>query len=76
MRLNGYEYRKDLAAFANEAARLHSERGAAALAEISVTDLRACLFYEWRRWRHLGEDPEGSALDYGRSLIEAIRVAT
>lgn len=28
----------------------------------TVDELRACLFFEQRRWRHMGEDPEGESL--------------
>lgn len=28
----------------------------------TVNELRACLFFEQRRWRHMGEDPEGESL--------------
>ena len=39
----------------------------------SLTDLRACLFYEQRRWRHFGEAPDDEAMSYIRGLILAIR---
>lgn len=59
--LNGYETSRalglgDLHVWANEraeeAARTGSWRGTA-------IELWLCLFYEHRRWRHFGEEPEG-----------------
>ena len=40
----------------------------------SLTDLRTCLFYEARRWRHLEKDPNKSGMDYIHALLDAIRV--
>jgi hypothetical protein len=39
----------------------------------SLTDLRTCLFFEQRRWRHFGERPHGDAMVYIRKLLERIR---
>ncbi|GFP19938.1 hypothetical protein HKBW3S03_01442 [Candidatus Hakubella thermalkaliphila] len=39
----------------------------------SLSDLRACLFFEQRRWRHFGEDPDKETMVYIQALIEAIR---
>lgn len=39
----------------------------------SLTDLRTCLFFEQRRWRHFGEVPDADAMVYIRSLLEQIR---
>ena len=39
----------------------------------SVDVLRACLFFEQRRWRHFGETPDAEARDYFDALLEAIR---
>ena len=39
----------------------------------SLTDLRTCLFFEQRRWRHFGEDPEGEDMAYIREVVEKIR---
>jgi hypothetical protein len=41
--------------------------------EQSLTDLRTCLFYEARRWKHLEKNPNKAALAYVHSLVEAIR---
>ena len=39
----------------------------------SLTDLRTCLFFEQRRWRHFGWEPDEEAMRYIRALVEAIR---
>ena len=39
----------------------------------SLTDLRTCLFFEQRRWRHFGEDPDDETLAYLRNLVEKVR---
>ena len=38
-----------------------------------LIELRSCLFFEQRRYRHFGWDPDEDAMVYIRSLIEAIR---
>jgi hypothetical protein len=40
----------------------------------SLTDLRTCLFFEARRWKHLEKDPNKAGLEYVRALLEAIRI--
>ncbi len=40
----------------------------------SLTDLRTCLFFEARRWKHLEKAPNKAGLEYVRALVEAIRV--
>jgi hypothetical protein len=37
------------------------------------TDLRTCLFFEQRRWRHFGYKPDRAAMKYIRGVIEQIR---
>lgn len=39
----------------------------------SLDEARACLFFEMRRWRHFGEEPDEEALAYMRQLVEGIR---
>lgn len=39
----------------------------------SLIKLRTRLFFEQRRWRHFGEEPDGEALAYIHGIIEAIR---
>jgi hypothetical protein len=40
----------------------------------SLTDLRTCLFYEARRWRHLDKNPNQKGMEYIHALVDAIRV--
>ena len=51
-----------------------------ALAEIanarrraSLADLRMCLFFEQRRWRHFGDEPDEDGMQYIRELVCLIR---
>lgn len=39
----------------------------------SLSDLRTCLFYEQRRWRHFGEEPDTNAMAYINRVMEQIR---
>ena len=39
----------------------------------SLAELRTCLFFEQRRWRHVGEEPSQGAMIYIRNVIEQIR---
>ena len=39
----------------------------------TLTNLRACLFFEQRRWHHFGEAPDREGIAYIRGLIEDIR---
>ncbi len=39
----------------------------------TLTELRTCLFFEQRRWRHFGNAPEGKRLAYIHGLVEGIR---
>ena len=51
-------------------------RAAAAIANSrrhnSLDDLRTCLFFEFRRWRHYGTEPDEEALPYFRELLVSI----
>lgn len=40
----------------------------------SLTELRTCLFYEARRWRHLEKTPSKPGMEYIHSLLDAIRI--
>jgi hypothetical protein len=40
----------------------------------TMTDLRTCLFFEQRRWRHFGEDPDPSTMEYIHGIVEKIRI--
>jgi len=39
----------------------------------SLDELRTCLFFEQRRWRHFGESPDEAAMAYVRGIVEQIR---
>jgi hypothetical protein len=39
----------------------------------TLDDLRTCLFFEQRRWRHFDRHPEEESMTYIRALLEAIR---
>ena len=43
-------------------------------ADKNLADLRTCLFFEQRRWRHFGKDPDKKAMVYIRQILEAIRI--
>ena len=38
----------------------------------TLTELRICLFFEQRRWRHYGYIPDETAMSYIRSLVTEI----
>ena len=39
----------------------------------TLTEYRACLFFEQRRWRHFAEEPDPESLTYIRRLVAGIR---
>jgi hypothetical protein len=39
----------------------------------TLTELRICLFFEDRRWRHFGESPDAAGMVYIHGLIAKIR---
>ena len=41
----------------------------------SLTELRACLFFEQRRWRQFDVPPQGRPMEHILRLLEAIRTA-
>ncbi len=41
--------------------------------DTTLTELRICLFFEDRRWRHFGESPDAAGMVYIHSLIAKIR---
>jgi hypothetical protein len=41
-----------------------------------TSDLRACLFFEQRRWNLFGGEPEGRARAYAAALVRAIATAS
>jgi hypothetical protein len=70
---NGYEAWgsfANCAQIANHWAHVYAERQELPQ---SLTELRTCLFFEQRRWRHFGYDPDDEAMAYIRALLEEIR---
>ena len=41
---------------------------------LSLTDLRTCLYYEARRWNHFKKSPSKKRMEYIRALMDGIRV--
>jgi len=39
----------------------------------TLEELRACLWYEQRRWRFLGREPDTEGMRYAGALIRAMR---
>jgi len=39
----------------------------------TLAELRTCLFFEQRRWRHFGDEPDRDALNYMQSLVTSTR---
>ncbi|MCX6304066.1 MAG: hypothetical protein NT040_03770 [Bacteroidetes bacterium] len=65
---DGYNKIKDIALFANKVVAAF-QNGHAIVVKLTLTELRACLFYEQRRYRHFGEDPEGKDRDYINIIV-------
>ena len=70
---DGYERFERVAEFANNNTALyHADK--ATINRRTLTELRACLFFEQRRFRHMDEEPENGDLEYIHALLEAILV--
>lgn len=68
---NGYEvFGDDLGALANHELE-RFEAGEPLSDDVEV--LRGCLFFEQRRWRHYGKEPDGAGWDYISSVLDALR---
>lgn len=39
----------------------------------SLSELRTCLFFEQRRWRHFGDNPDEDSMAYIREVVAKIR---
>lgn len=70
---NGYDHCGSFDACATLANRSAEDYGTSGRLPAGLSELRACLFFEQRRWRHVQEDPEGPDLEYVKALIESIR---
>jgi hypothetical protein len=75
-RFDGYERLgfDELAALGNGSADEFASTGLID-PELSVDQLRACLFFEYRRSHHLRHVPGAESSAYIRALVDAIRVA-
>ena len=70
---DGYAHWGDRCAeFAEAAAAAFHDHGAV---PASLSDLRACLFYEQQKWRWQDRDPDGPSRAYLQALLDAIRAA-
>ena len=70
---DAYSYRDDLGEYANQIAEDYRARGEDSMSGVPLDDLRACLFFEQRRWRHFGRNPEGPDWEHVLCLLEVIR---
>jgi hypothetical protein len=69
--IDGYEVAggERCGALANALAEQYHRVGSAAFSEVSTEDIRCALFFEQRRWRHFGEEPDGRAMGYILALV-------
>ena len=73
--VDGYVYtmlelKRECGDLANERLSVFEKTG---IWEGSFEELRCCLFFEQRRWRHFGIDPEGNQLLEVQKLYLAVR---
>ena len=66
---DGYAYWEDLPELANRVLQRWTRDRSL---PTTLDELRACLFYEQRRWHHFGEDPAGRSARYMWALVDAI----
>ena len=71
---NGYEHWGSFEKCGEVANSIRDEYKATGELSTNLTDLRTFLFFEARRWRHYGYDPDEEALRYIHALVKAIRV--
>jgi len=67
---DGYAYWDDVSELATRSIRNWTR--AHALPD-SIDEVRACLFYEQRRWHHFGEEPNGRGAQYVWALLDSLR---
>ncbi len=70
---NGYEHWGSFEKCAEIANRGRDAYRAEGSLPDSLTELRTCLFFEQRRWRHFGLDPNEEGTDYIHAIVERIR---
>jgi hypothetical protein len=68
---DGYARFEKIADFSNHALA-HYHLDSDSLKNLTLTKLRACLFYEQRRCRHMGEEPENGDRVYINALLDAL----
>lgn len=61
------------ARFGNTLGELTSEHRRNGTIPATLDELRGCLFFEQRRWRHQGSRPDAPGLAFIGRLLEAIR---
>jgi hypothetical protein len=73
--LNGYEWAGNdkCGQLANSTRKRYEAPPKGQMPKLSLDELRACLFFEQRRFHHFGWNPSGADLTYIRALIKAIR---
>ena len=70
---NGYEHWGSFEKCGDVANSIRDEYKTTGELSTNLTDLRTCLFFEARRWRHYGYDPDEEAMRYIHALMEGIR---
>jgi hypothetical protein len=69
---DGYARFDNIAGFANNHLSSY-RRERQRIRQSTLTELRACLFYEQRRHRHMGEEPVADDRDYINALLTEIK---
>ncbi len=67
---DGYAYWDDVSELATRSIRVWTRDHAL---PATIDEVRACLFYEQRRWHHFGEDPNGRGAHYVWALLDTLR---
>ncbi len=72
--IDGYKAigQKECAQLANRVKSAFS-KNTASVDTLSLTELRLCLFFEQRRFNHLGHEPQDIDRSFTNALLEAIR---
>ena len=68
---DGYGRIKDIGSFANKISNEY-DKDQTNITKLSLTELRACLFYEQRRSHHAGDEPGRLTREYINSLLKEI----
>ena len=70
---NGYEHWGSFAACGEVAENCWQDYKAGKGLPENLTVLRTSLFFEQRRWRHYGYEPNETGMEYIQALVEGIR---